>query len=64
MIFLLFLLKMVIPLSGGRMYALMMIVLYAGLGGFIYLLITAKLKIFEGIFGCTMKEFIVRKGGK
>ena len=55
---------MIIPLSGGRMYALMMIVLYAGLGGFIYLFTTAKLKIFEGIFGCTMKEFIVRKGGK
>lgn len=58
MVALLFLLKIFIPLSGGKVYSLIIVTIYAIFGGTIYFILTSKMHIFESIFECTLKEFI------
>ena len=58
MVSLLFLLKVFIPLSGGKVYSLIVVTIYAIFGGTIYFILTSKMHIFESIFECTFKEFI------
>ena len=58
MLAVLFLIKFFIPLSGGKVYSLIIVVLYALIGGIIYFVLTSKMHIFEDIFECTFKEFI------
>ncbi len=61
MILMLSLLKFIVPLSGGKMFSLFVVALYAGVGGIIYFIMTSKLHIFESIFECNLKQFIQRK---
>lgn len=67
MILALSLLKLVLPLSGGKLYSMIVIVIYAGVGMFIYFFLTTKLHVFEAIFNCEPKDFIkqkLKRGGK
>lgn len=61
MLFSLYLLKIFLPLSGGKMYSLIIVAIYALVGGCIYILLTSKTHIFENIFECNIKDFIKRK---
>lgn len=58
MLVVLFLIKLFIPLSGGKVYSLIIVVLYALIGGIIYFVLTSKMHIFEDIFECTFMDFI------
>ena len=55
------LLKLLLPLDGGKIYSLVIVAIYALIGGGIYLFITSKMHIFECIFECSIKDFIKRK---
>ena len=61
MIISLSLLKLLLPLDGGKIYSLVIVAIYAIIGGGIYLFITSKMHIFECIFECSIKDFIKRK---
>ena len=61
MIISLSLLKLLLPLDGGKIYSLVIVAIYAIIGGGIYLFITSKMHIFECIFECNIKDFIKRK---
>ena len=61
MVLVLFLLKIFLPLSGGRIYSLLVIAIYACIGMLIYFFITIKFHSFEEIFGCSLKDFIGQK---
>lgn len=61
MFLVLFLLKWLIPLEGGRIYSIFIIAFYAILGGILYLMMTSRFKVFDGIFGCNLKEFVQGK---
>ena len=61
MIISLSLLKLLLPLDGGKIYSLVIVAIYAIIGGGIYLFITSKMHIFESIFECNIKDFIKRK---
>ena len=58
MLVVLFLIKLFIPLSGGKVYSLIIVMLYAVIGGAIYFILTSKMHIFEDIFECTFMDFI------
>lgn len=61
MIIVLTVLKLIIPLTGGKIYSLIIIVIYAAIGGTIYFILTSKMHVFEDIFECSLKDFIKRK---
>lgn len=61
MLSILFILKLIFPLGGGKIYSLFVVALYAGIGGTIYLGLTSKMHIFESIFECSIKDFIKRR---
>lgn len=58
MLIILFVTKIFIPLSGGKVYSLIIVTVYTILGGLAYFVTTSKMHIFEDIFECTFKEFI------
>lgn len=58
MLIILFVTKIFIPLSGGKVYSLIIVTIYTILGGLAYFVTTSKMHIFEDIFECTFKEFI------
>ncbi len=61
MFLLLSLLKLFLPLSGGRIYSCIITLIYALVGMIFYFFITIKFHIFESIFGCNLKEFVQSK---
>lgn len=61
MVLVLSLLKFVLPLSGGKLYSLFVVTIYASIGGICYFLSTSKLHIFEQIFECNFKQFVQSK---
>ena len=61
MIVVLSLVKLIVPLSGGRVYACIVTLAYAGIGGLIYLLITMKMGVFKDIFESNPIQFIKTK---
>ena len=61
MIFVLFGLKLFIPVTGSRIYSLIIIALYGIIGMLIYFGITTKAKVFENIFGTNLKNLIRKK---
>ena len=61
MIVVLSLVKLIVPLSGGRVYACIVTLVYAGIGGLIYLLITMKMGVFKDIFESNPIQFIKTK---
>ena len=54
-------LKLFIPTTGSRIYSLVVIALYGGIGMIIYFGITTKAKVFENIFGSDLKTFIRKR---
>lgn len=58
MLIVLYLLKLVLPLSGGKLYSLISIIIYTILGGTVYFTLTSKMNVFKAIFDCSLKEFI------
>lgn len=60
-------LKMVLPLSGGKFYSLLIVFIFTMIGGTIYFVLTSKTNTFQDIFECSIKEFttkILKKGKK
>lgn len=61
------LLKMILPLSGGKGYSLLVVFVYTIIGGTIYFVLTSKTHVFKDIFECSIKEFttkILKRGKK
>ncbi len=54
-------LKLLIPLSGNRLYSTFIICIYAGIGALIYFFITIKTNVFSSIFGCNLRDFMKKK---
>ena len=61
MILVLSILKLLIPLAGNKIYSLIIIIIYALIGGSVYFILTSKMHVFEDIFECSLKEFIKKK---
>ena len=60
-------LKLVFPLSGGKGYSLLIVLVYTIIGGTIYFVLTSKTNAFKDIFECNIKEFttkILKRGKK
>lgn len=60
-------LKLVLPLSGGKGYSLLIVLVYTIIGGTIYFVLTSKTNAFKDIFECSIKEFtakILKRGKK
>lgn len=53
--------KLFIPITGGKLYSLIIIILYGSIGMIIYFAITSKAKVFESIFGANIKEFFRKR---
>lgn len=61
MIIVLSILKLLIPLTGNKIYSLIIIIIYALIGGSVYFILTSKMHVFEDIFECSLKDFIKKK---
>ena len=61
MIIVLSILKLLIPLAGNKIYSLIIIIIYALIGGSVYFILTSKMHVFEDIFECSLKDFIKKK---
>lgn len=53
--------RLFVPITGGRIYSLLVIALYGGIGMLVYFTITSKAKVFENIFGSDIKTFIRKR---
>ena len=57
----LFVIKLYIPLNGGRMYSCIIVAIYALIGGIVYLGITVKTGAFHNIFGESPLSFVKKR---
>lgn len=54
----LFILKIFVPLTGGKLYSIIIVALYSIVGALVYLFCTTKLKIFDKVFDKSFKNVL------
>ena len=57
----LFVFKLFIPITGNKIYSLLIICLYGFIGAIVYFVVTNRGKVFENIFGTNIKGFIEKR---
>lgn len=61
MIILMFGLKLFLPITGSKIYSIIIITVYTLFGGSIYLFLTYKLNVFQKIFDCNPKQLMKKR---